>query len=214
MNKFCRNPEILFELLHRVLIEIPLSKVDIVYVFGQSIQNQPSSLNRAVVLWKKGIAPLVGIPELKPVQDCAGFAACRSTLLKQGVPKKSIIGVKMALNDFPPSTDAEASGLVKLAKKIGWEKIIITSPPIHQFRAFISTISAVNRDGLPDLKVFNCVGFPLEWCKQTVHSQGIETGLMKDLLISGELVKILKYRSRGDLVSAEEALEYLNRRDS
>ena len=149
----------------------------------------------------------------KKLHGYAGVRSLRSSLEHHSIPKSRIIAVPPALSDFPPSTDAEATGLVRLAHKMGWQRLIITSPPIHQFRAFISTISAAKRESLK-LKIYNSVGLPPKWCEDTVHSQGIEKGLRKDLLRSGEWLRLIRYHAKGDLISADEAIEYLNLRDS
>lgn len=99
-----------------------------------------------------------------------------------------------------------------MAKEKAWRSVVIISPQIHQFRGFVSTFSAAKREGLSDLKVYNCVGLPMYWCKPTVHSQG-SSGLMKDVFMSTEWPKMVHYHDKGDLLTVEEGLEYLNQRD-
>ena len=202
----------MFEAGNRVGYEVPLPKADIIYVFGQTLRHQHSSLERAAQLFHQGIAPHIGIPDLEPSGGYAGINAWRAILRSEDVHEWGIIGVVEAVNDFPPSTDAEATGLVRLTKEKGWMTIVIISPQIHQFRGFISTVSAAMREGL-DLKIYNCAGTPMYWCGSTVDSQGM-TGQMKDLLMIQEWEEMDRYHAKGDLITVEQSLEYLNQRDA
>src|SRR3989344_119692 len=209
---FCSSVEAMFEAGNRVGYEVPLPKADLIYVFGQTVNHQHSSLDRAAQLFHQGIAPHIGIPDLEPSAGYAGVNTWRRILLNQDVPEWSITGVIEAVNDFPPSTDAEATGLVRLAKERGWITTVIISPQIHQFRGFISTVSAAISEDI-SLKIYNCVGTPMHWCDSTVHSQGM-AGQMKDLLMIQEWEKMVRYHAKGDLITVEQSLDYLNHRDA
>lgn len=59
------------------------------------------------------------------------------------------------------------------------------------------------------------MGHVLPWTEDTPHSQGTVSGKRYEVIATGnksEMRKILTYYLKGDLVSAREALDYLNRR--
>ena len=69
----------------------------------------------------------------------------------------------------------------------------------------------MKREGA-NLKIYNVVGEAVDWNKVVTLSQSVPSAPEWKQLAS-ELGKIEIYHERGDLVSAREALDYLNRRE-
>lgn len=199
------------ELITRVLCDsIPKGKVDVAYLFAETSDNEASVLKAGYFLYKFGPARRLAISLLKRGYGYPGFENWRRKILKMGVASKDLFGVPEA-RDFPPSTSAEALGFVRFAKMKKWKTAYIVAPPLHQLRAFITTVSSVIKEK-SNLKVYSFPGTAQNWLEHVVHSQGILRG-SRHALIRNELQKIERYRKKGDLISAREVLDYLNKRD-
>lgn len=199
------------ELITRILCDTaPRHKVDVAYLFSETADNEASVLKAGVFLYGLGPVNKLAIAYLGKKFGYPGFRSWVKKLVSMGIPQKDIYLIPLA-KDFPPSTDAEALGLVRYAKANGWKSIYVVAPPLHQMRAFITTVSHAMREK-SDIKIYSFPGIPQSWEEHVVHSQGIQKGTRSELL-ADELEKIEKYYRKGDLVSAEEVLEYLERRD-
>lgn len=212
MKNFESSYPKLDELVTRVMIDtFPKGVVaNAAYLFGETADNELSSLEAASLVWKSGKVKNIAICGEGAVAGYPGFEDWKEKLIKFGIPAEKIIGIHVA-SEFPPSTHAEALGLVRFAKKEGWKTIYIIAPPLHQLRAFVTTITEVLKEN-PDLLVYSFPGVAQNWEKRVVHSQGIQEGRREDL-VGEELKKMEGYYQKGDLVSGEEVLRYLDRRD-
>lgn len=198
------------ELITRVFCDVsPHRKADAIYIFGESLDNEDSVLEAGISLWKSGRARLVCIPSQSAFW-ITRYKAWKKRLVNGGVPESRILGIPLS-SDFPPSTDAEAGGLADSAKLHNWKNIYITASPLHHLRAFISTISALERKKIK-LNIFNYVGMAQSWNKNIIHSQDIQRGTRRELIYK-EIRKIERYFQKGDLVSSKSALKYLDNRD-
>ena len=213
MAAFCSAEFRWFELLVRILCDArpALRMMDVIYLYGQTEDNQSSTLARAVRLSKEARRPKVGIPLLGNEAGFPGFEDWKRSLLSGGVAAERIVGVPLA-EDLPPSTYSEALGLVRLARENGWERVCVVAPPLHIVSAFISTVSAVQRENY-DLAAYSAPTNDVNWQRRVVHSQGVTTGTRKELL-RGEFERLHRYHAKGDLVTAEEVLAYLDQRDA
>ena len=214
MGKFCETDKEWFELLTRVLQDfVPLNVIaDIAYFFAQTPDHQDSVLNEGNWQFRQDRTKNVGICGLDGIPPYPGAAAWRAKLIGQGVAPESVVLIEQQVGlPFPPSTDCEAVSLVRAAVQYGWNTIFIISPPPHQVRVFLSTVSAMKREGA-NLKIYNVVGEAVDWNKVVTLSQSVPSAPEWKQLAS-ELGKIEIYHERGDLVSAREALDYLNRRE-
>lgn len=140
-----------------------------------------------------------------------GFGNWKKKLVKLGIPERKIVGVQIS-SDFPPSTHAEAWGIVRYAKKSKWRTLYIVAPPLHQLRAFVTTVTALIREKARVL-AYNFVGMSQRWEEHIIHSQGIQKGTRSELLTE-EFEKMERYYKKGDLISGEEVLKYLDKRDA
>ncbi len=214
MNQYA-SPEMLFELIARILCDsIPGNPADAVCIFGQTTENDMVMLESAADIQKFGRAELVavtGYEGLKKdefeVRSSEKFA---SLLMNLGVPEKDIVFFPLS-DKFPPCTDAEAVGVVEFAKSQGWKSLIVTVPPLHQVRAFISTVSAAIK-WYPELRVYSMPAAAPSWTEEVIHSQSAPRA-RRSAQFAGELAKLAKYCEKGDHFSPAEITEYLDRRD-
>ncbi len=200
------------ELVTRVMCDTaaPVRVADAAYLFGETADEESSSLAAAALCWKLKRVKCVGVCGVGEVAGYPGFENWKAKLIKLGVPGKNIIGIPLA-NDFPPSTHAEAWGLARFVKKNKWKNIYIIAPPLHQLRAFVTAVSAIIREEAA-VKAYSFVGIPEEWEEHIVHSQGKEQGKTRSEFLDDELKKIEVYYKKGDLVSGEEVLTYMDER--
>lgn len=206
------NAALVGELITRIFADTAPrgGKANAVYLFGQTSDNEESVLKVGALLWKFRHVARVCISGGKEGNGFVGFDAWKKTLNDMGVPLTKIIGVPLA-KDIPPSTDAEAIGLARFVKKHRWRTLYITSPPLHQLRAFISCVSAFKREKTTS-NIYSHVGFPQRWEEHVVHSQGIQRDT-RSALIRKELKKIEEYCINGKLIKPRDVLQYMNRRD-
>lgn len=208
-TKDYHDVQIVAELITRVFCDTrPRRKVDAVYIFGESRDNEDSVLETGISLWKSGRVKRVCIPSQSSFW-VTRHKEWKKRLMSGGVPESRILGIPLS-HDFPPSTDAEASGLADNAKLHNWKNIFITATPLHHLRAFISTISALDRKKIK-LNIFNYAGSAQSWNKNIVHSQDIQRGTRRKLIYK-ELEKIEHYFQKGDLISPRKTLKYLDNR--
>ncbi len=236
MSRYCSVAD-LFELTHRVLCDPwPTKRPDMLYLFGQTEHNQESSLFEAMRLWRQGRVDRIGITALPqsiaPRFGFPGYEAWRGILIDGGVDENSIIPIPPAIapppqgfppevqkeiecfltaGGKPPSTDAEAIGLVRFMAENRWTSVVLCSPPLHQFRAFVSTVGAAHYNGIR-LLIYNWHGQPQEWDEETIHSQGIATGTRATLLTGQELPRLIRYLAARDHLSAAQNIRYLMQR--
>ncbi len=201
------------ELITRVLCDTasPARVVDAAYCFGETLDNESSVLAAALLVWKLKRVNRIALCGEKAVAGYPGFENWKAKIVKLGIGAKNIIGIPTD-HDFPPSTHAEAWGLARYARKSKWKNIYVIAPPLHQFRAFVTTVTAFKREKVP-ARIYNFVGLPQRWEEHIIHSQGIQEGTRSELL-GEELKKIETYYKKGDLVSADEVLKYLDDRDT
>ncbi len=186
-------------------------KADAAYLFAETKDNENSAFAAALLIWRLRRVKKIAICDLGNIAGYPGVESWRKSLVSLGIPRSAIVTVKPA-REFPPSTNAEALGLVRFAKKNNkWKTIYVIAPPLHQLRAFISAVSFAQKENRK-LRIYNFPGIPQRWEERIIHSQGIQKGTRSEL-IGEELKKIGRYRKEGSLLSAEDILEYLNKRD-
>ncbi len=105
----------------------------------------------------------------------------------------------------------ESQGVVRFARRRGYQRLIVTSSPFHQERAFMTAVTVALRE-YPTLKIYSYPGEPQPWDEVVTHSQGKLTGTRAEL-IAEEQKRIEKYTAQGDLAERREVLRYLRARD-
>ncbi len=183
---------------------------DVVYLFGQTSDNEDSPIEVGAELWHTGRAALVGIGDCETGHGYPGFAVWHAKLRKLGVPPTNIVPVKIS-SGVNVNTLTESITLVLEAKKQGWRKIFMSAAPVHQLRAFLTVVNqAVNL--YPEVLIYNKAGRELWWDEYVSHSQGITEGKRSGILY-GEFDRIRDYYVKGHLSSFPETLSYIHSRD-
>ena len=209
------SEEKLFEIITRILCDcIPLTLIDAVCFFGQTTENDEPMIMSAANIQVDGLARLVAVTgfggEKNGIFEVRSSKSFANEIMKFGVAPENIVSFPLS-KKFPPCTDAEAIGVVEFAKTQGWRSIAVTVTPLHQVRAFISTVSAAIKY-YPELKVYSMPSEALPWTEEVIHSQSAPRAKRSEQF-GGELAKLAKYSGKGDHVSPDEILAYLNRRD-
>ncbi|MBI2096552.1 MAG: hypothetical protein HYT40_00090 [Candidatus Sungbacteria bacterium] len=178
------------------------ANTSVLYLFGQTTDNEQSVLKSSADLLRAGIVKMVAIPDGKNAPGYAGYSRWADWLLEQGFPRPYRVLVTVGnLNTF-----SEAGALVREAKEQGWQDIFITASPFHQLRVFISTVS-VALSKYPQLRAWNRVGAPLDWAASARHSQGVLVG-SRTSFVASEWARIARYHKKGDLLPPSEVLSY------
>jgi len=184
-------------------------KVDAVYLFAATQDNEREVLRRGDNLQQGGVAYFICVPD----QHGYGFPKTADlwirSLTAAGVPSARIIPISAAPGTTAPNTQTEAVELYRVCVARGWRRIGVVAPALHQTRAFLTVISEIVRRGRQDdIKVYSFPACAADWNEVAVHSSGAAQGTRAELL-TGELERIAKYTN---LISPEEAFAYLARR--
>lgn len=184
--------------------------VDACYLFGQTVDNQNSVLERGAELFQQGLTPRLVICGNSAGYGYPGGSVWSEILRTQEIPREAIFQIPTLPNRHP-STFSEAGSLVYHAALCGWRKVCVVASPHHQLRAFISTVSWIRRI-YPELRAYSKPGAVHNWWKDAKHSQGILQGVRAELILD-ELAGIILYRLKGDLISPRAVIKYLKERD-
>ncbi len=200
------------ELLTRVLCDpMPSMKVDAIYLFGQTAENELSVLESAVALYHLKICENILLIDTPPMNGYPGCQAWSTYLLNHGVDKNNIKPV--------PSTEKEnlhtlieAQSVVNFLLDHDMQRIIVMAAPFHQLRAFMTLVTVSLKMGI-NLSIYGQAGKPLSWEQIVTHSQGTLEA-PRTALIHTELERIEKYQQKGDLASFSEVKHYLDQRNN
>ncbi len=199
---------------HRILRdEPPPREIDAICFFGQTQENDRIALEAISKFQDDFQCPvLVGIcdPIKKNGLVVRGSKAWKEDLIEFEVKKEDIVLYPMS-QKFPPSTDAEAWGMIPLIKDNNWRYLLVTVPPLHACRAFVSFVSACNKNKLDKVNVWSAPSEAPPWDEDVFHSGSMPSAPRVDQ-ISGEFSKMMAYCAKGDHITAREVLEYLRKR--
>lgn len=203
MNERCLEPTLnsrLNELIFLIQNERPQKSDAIVWLQGDSFDRGP----KVVELFKKSWASkifvtgnndLVG-PGKRPDENNASLEEMKDWLNEQGIKEENFIIDNKAFN-----TRDQALNTIQLAKREGWNKIIIVgSHPYYQFRVFLTFLKAAQE---------------LQWGGKIINQpalipeDSVPGGREKTVreLVLGEEAKLEKYKDH--IVSIEEGMRYL-----
>jgi hypothetical protein len=200
----------MFELLIRSLCDTLPVRVDGVYLFAQTQDNQESVLNKGRQLLQDGITEKLIIDQTAARSGYLGYEVWQQQLLAGGVAAANLEGLVID-DDILLHTRSEAEALINWALQQRYQDLLVVASPFQQPRAFMTAISAALL-AYPALRLYSLPGDALPWLEPAVHSQGQAKALRKDL-IDGEQERIEKYQAKGDLASYAQVLQYLNSRD-
>lgn len=139
---------------------------------------------------------LIG-PKKRPGENNISLDSMEKYLIRNGISKKDIIIDSKSLN-----TKEQAIHIIKLAKRNGWNKIILVSSTYHQPRVLLSFIAASK-----------LVGYKIKVINQSIliGKNKIASGrvLTNNELMKEELLKIEEYQASGDIASYKNGFGYL-----
>ncbi|GAB3539296.1 hypothetical protein GCM10027443_35660 [Pontibacter brevis] len=202
------------ELIIRTLCDtLPEEPADALFLFGQTEDNQESAFAAARQLLQQKQVKKVLFLNTGPISGYPGYESWKNALVGSGVGEEELCPVP----PVPADTDIlhtgiEAESLVAYALEQQYERLIVTAAPFQQPRAFMTAVTAALKS-YPTLELYSYPGKPLPWKEEVVHSQG-KVQAARAGLISGEMKRIENYHAKGDLVSVEEVIIYLNKRDT
>ncbi|PRY12789.1 hypothetical protein CLV24_107162 [Pontibacter ummariensis] len=200
------------ELLIRSLADtLPTAQADGLFLFGQTEDNQASVFATAKRLLEEGKVQKVLFIHSGPISGYPGFERWQQELTWLGVPDEKIEGVPVPADNDKLHTLIEAEAMARHAKAKGYERVVVAASPFQQPRALMAAVTAAHRH-YPELYLYSQPGQALPWYQEATHSQGKVEGTRAGL-IAGEIERIHKYQAKGDLVSVEEVLAYLEKRD-
>ncbi len=195
----------------RVLLDTPApTPSDAAYLFAQTIDNTPSVMATGLALLKSGATKRLLISGCGELSGYPGAKAYAEDLARLDVLPEQILSVPPPDAEIMHTTN-ESQALLRFAEQKRFTRLHIVASPLHQLRAFISSVSAVLKAKAP-IALYSIAGIPLPWLDVVLHSQGKTQGSREDL-VSGELERIARYRAFGDLASDDEVWSYLGRRD-
>ncbi|MDI6451163.1 YdcF family protein [Anaerobaca lacustris] len=198
------------ELLLRVLCDVVPPEADAAYLFAQTEPNQQSVFQAARSLLHRKAVGRIWISDCTTKSGYIGATACREAMVRAGVPDEVIEEVPTEPTDIL-HTKIEAQAIVRFATIRGCRRLIVTSAPFHQERAFMAAVTAAMHDD-PDLMIYSVPGRAQPWDEVVTHSQGTLRGTRAEL-IESERQRIETYAAQGDLACRADVLAYLRRRD-
>lgn len=200
------------ELCTRIFSDPLPQVVDAAYLFGCHVKNEVSVLTRGYDLYRaQGITRVLAILERDEYWvdgKYVGYSGSKkwSRVLSRWVCS-SIVMTKLE-DDNVFNTYTESLALIRRAKELGWQSVIVVAFPAHMLRAFTSAVSAAKVLGWPG-RLYASAGIPLPWAEETAHSHG--TGVItRQAAIALEHGCLDTY---GNLLLARDVLAYLNARD-
>lgn len=200
------------ELIIRSLADtLPSTPADALFLFGQTQDNQNAVFATAKVLLAAGKVQEVWCIAAAPMSGYPGFAKWQEEMLRCGIPVHKLQGVPVPEGTNMLHTRIEADAMAQFAMENKCRSIVVSASPFQQPRALMAAVTAVLAH-YPDLKVYSYPGKPLPWNEKVTHSQGQVQG-SRASLIDGEMERIRKYNTKGDLATAAVVLDYLNKRD-
>lgn len=201
----------MIELLLRLFSDVhPEINTDGVFLFGQTEDNERSVLARSIELLNNSYTTRILFVDTLPMSGHPGYEAWKNKLTEAGVKEDHITGVPLPETSII-HTLIEAEAFMHFARQNAYTHVYITAAPFHHLRAFMTAVTAALRI-YPQIRLYSQPGIALSWSEEVAHSQGKIRGTRNEL-ITGELDRIEKYGSKGDLASVEQVLAYLNNRD-
>ncbi|UZR96022.1 YdcF family protein [Chondrinema litorale] len=200
----------LLELAVRIFNDTLPKSCDAAFLYSQTPQNQPSVAISGKKIVKNDLADKLLIMQTKAMSGYGGYQFFKDELLENAIPETKIEGVSSD-DDKMLHTLIESLSVVAHCKEKKYKTLLVCATPFHQLRAYMTAVSATLRI-YPELKVYSYTGEPFSWTESVVHSQGKTEGKRAEL-IHGEIERIKIYGEKGDLISVDETLAYLNQRD-
>jgi hypothetical protein len=200
------------EAVVRILCDVrPQCAADAAYLFAQTRDNDSSVIAVAKNIIEDSVASRILLLSTRIRQGYPGFQVWKAKLLELGISETLITPVELNQGE-PHNTLTEATALIRFAKQSQYKAIVVSAAPFHQVRVFMTAVRAASNE-FPSLRIYNFPGIALPWTEQVVHSQGMLTAT-RARLIQAEFERINNYYRKGDLISFDAALNYLDQREN
>ncbi len=204
----------------------PTEPTEAAYLFGNSRDlEEPILMSGARLIEAKKTKRLV-VLQLQPgyyvgpshrVDTYADFPAWREKLLELGVEDNQILPVLSDPAEKPGEqpplshTHPEAKNFVEMARAAGWKNVHVIGCPYHVPRCFTNTVTFVERRQLP-LRVYAAPSINQPWFGAAELQQGLTVAPRYEGIL-GEWNRLNKWHEKGDLISCEEVLRYIEHRN-
>lgn len=188
---------------------------DMVYLIGQTKENQESVIARAREFPDVQIG--IGGEDDTEALGYPGFSPWKKRLEEEGISSQLIVPVFGTFSISPEgtlqgNTLTEARALVRYAKDHRFKKIVLVASLFHMPRAFMTVVGVILKE-YPGLHLYARNGTELPWYDETVHSQGKVTGVRLGLM-GGEMQRLSDYHAQGNIPSPQAVREYIRKRDA
>ena len=161
-----------------------------------------SRISQGARLYKEGWAPLVVISGgVKNPPHSITASEMLPHLIRAGVPEQAV-----EVEEKSQNTWEQGIVMMKIAKERGWQSVIIVASHYHQYRAFLTFLRAMQEGG-QKIVISNAPARDLAWFAEDAQGRRID-------LLAGEFDRIEKYRTQGNIASYEDAISYLEWKES
>ena len=197
---------------------------ELAYIYANTPDNEASIFIKAAELANAGGTKALGTSEGALGLGYEGFdhsiQCLRAFGLKDGFPVVKFLVDVNEKGVRNVNTGSEAQKLAEYAKSLAGGgrnggDIAVIAPPFHIVRAFMTTVTALKREGDIPVRVYAVPGVPLSWSQQIEYGQKLEKKPRYKSL-DDDLQRLEKYRAPefGGMLSARQVLNYLDWRDS
>ena len=196
---------------------VPPDVVDIYCLAAGGTESYPGSFEAMRRAWAAKEDVHIYLLDLKAgVSGYQGFEFLRDMLVMDyGIPSDVVRRVPHEDVEMA-NTLTEAQALIRLLEedpRMQGRPLALCAPAFHLPRSFLSMVSSMGADWADrGLQIYCIPGVPMPWHQIVTHSQGELVGQRKDM-IPAELLRVVKYTQKGDLVPISQALAYLDHRD-
>lgn len=180
-----------------------LRKVDSMYLFGVTSDNENSTFISARKLLDKGLTERVLIDNMPPQNGFSGFSEWSKKLSElYGIhPQGLDIDTSKGYN-----TLTEAESLVRYSSKENLNSLYLITPPFHLLRAFMTTSSVAIRED-PGVNFFAYGGAEQDWNQVMEYHLWVTSRRIDS--IKSEIERIKKYQAKGDIESTKKIMDYI-----
>jgi hypothetical protein len=203
-----------YELSKRILQEgeHPPKRADIIYLFGETSDNEESVL--AVAKDFDGPIALVGHDDTQS-SGFPGFGSWREKLVASGIAPERIVPIFGSFDydrehRFRGNTMTEALAFIDYAKTHSLRSAVVVAPAFHLTRCFAMTVSVALRD-YPELNIYPALGKALAEDGDVAHSQGVMRGTRIQIRRK-DLARLGRWQEQNGIPAAEEAARTLDGR--
>lgn len=186
---------------------INLRKFDGIYLFAETNDNEDAAFLSAKNLLEREVCNSDNVLVINGLEanGFPGFKKWQAQLIRD----YGIVALPIDIpNPSGVNTLSESECVVRYTKEHTFSSILSIAPQFHLLRAFMTLASVTIRE-YPGLSVFPYPGADQDWNQVVSHSQGKVRSRRMDL-VKGEIERIKRYQSIGDLEPTEKIIEYIS----